>query len=151
MPWTRDRTVRWAALFGVLPDLLSMGIPFLMFAANGASGHGLRDFFHGLDGPTLIGYRLAHSLLTALLVSAVLRLARRPLFIPSLAWTLHLLMDALSHGLGKYQTTLFYPLTDWALDGIRWWMHPGLVLAYWAALPAIWTALHLVRDRKAEN
>lgn len=147
--WRRDASLWWAIVFGVLPDLASMGVPFVVLAVNGTPGPFLHDFFHGLDAGAIVIYRLFHSLLTALLVCAALWLARPRLFVASLAWPLHLLMDSVSHGLGKYQTTLFYPLSDWALDGIRWWMSPRFVMAYWCALPTIWTALHLARSRPA--
>ena len=47
-----------------------------------------------------------------------------------------------------FRTTLFYPLSDWGLDGIRWWEHPGIIAAYWAALPALWLGLWLWRRQE---
>jgi hypothetical protein len=134
-----DRTVWAAALFGVLPDALSMGLPFLLFWRGGLEGHFFRDF----GGEALIHYRYAHSLLVALAVSGLLYLLWRPFFLPSLAWPLHLVADALTHATtGKFHTTLLYPLSLWSVDGISWWRHPGLVAAYWLALPTFWLLLH---------
>ena len=133
-PWVSDWTVWCSALFGALPDAVSLGPPMLAFWLSGAPG----NFFRHLDGDALVPYRCTHSLIVALGVSGVLRLGCRPLFIPSLAWALHVFMDALTHGAGKFQTTVFYPLSTWGFDGIRWWEHPGLVQAYWIFLPAMW-------------
>ena len=49
--------------------------------------------------------------------------------------------DALTHGATTFRTTLFYPLSDWGFNGIRWWQHPEVVMAYWLLLPAIWFSL----------
>ncbi|HOW98582.1 MAG TPA: hypothetical protein P5567_00330 [Kiritimatiellia bacterium] len=143
-PWFRDWTAWAAMLFGILPDALSMGLPFLQFEHGDHVGHFFREF----DGAGLIHYRYAHSLLVALAVSGLLRLLRRPLFLPSLAWPLHLALDALTHASpGKFHTELFYPLSSWAFNGLSWWQHPGLVALYWLALPAAWLALCAWRAR----
>jgi hypothetical protein len=143
--WIADWTLWTAALFGILPDALSMGLPFLAFWQAGMPD----NFFHNFGGEDIVRYRYAHSLIIALAVSLALRLAWKPLFIPSLAWPLHVVMDAFTHGPGKFHTTLFYPLSDGGPNGIRWWEHPYLVLAYWLALPAIWLGLQIWRRRTA--
>ena len=139
--WYRDPTVWLAAFFGVLPDLVSMGPSFLSYWLGGMQGHYFRD----VDGSTLVRYRYMHSVIVALAFSGVLRVVWRTAWIPSLAWALHVLMDAATHSTGKFQTTLLYPFSTWGVDGIRWWMHPELILAYWLALPASWYALSLWR------
>jgi len=132
-----DWTVLCATLFGVLPDVVSMGAPFAAFFLTGAPG----NFFHNFDVHSLELYRFMHSLIVALAASGLLGLAWRPLFVPSLAWALHVCMDALTHGTGKFQTTLFYPLSSWGYDGIRWWEHLEMVLVYWLLLPIAWLCL----------
>lgn len=142
-PLLSDRTVGMAMLFGILPDVLSMGLPLLQFVAHGCHG----NFFHNLDGGDITVYRYTHSLIVALVVCGAFRFKAPGLFVASLAWPLHVAMDALTHGAGKFQTTVFYPFSAWALDGIRWWQHPGLVLGYWLALPAIWILLFAIRQK----
>jgi hypothetical protein len=143
-PWLTDWTVWCAVLFALLPDAVSMGMPFLAHWENGMEGH----FFRDIGDDAILRYRYMHSLLVALAVSGLLRLAWKPLFVPSLAWALHVIMDALTHGAGKYQTTVFYPLSTWAFEGIRWWQHPELVIGYWILLPVIWLALWMWRRRE---
>lgn len=142
--WTADWTVWCAALFGILPDVVSMGLPLLAFWQAGAQG----NFFRGLGGGDMVCYHCMHSLIVALAVSGLLRLAWKSLFIPSLAWPLHVVMDSVTHGTGKFATTLFYPLSMWSLDGIRWWQHPEVVVAYWLLLPVIWLGLRIWRRQK---
>jgi hypothetical protein len=139
-----DWTVWAAALFGILPDVVSMGPPLVAFAAGGMHG----NFFRDMPPESLALYHWTHSLIVALAVSGILRLAWKPLFIPSLAWPLHVLMDSWTHGAGKFLTPIFFPLSAWGINGLRWWQHPGVVLAYWLVLPAIWLGLWFWRKKE---
>ena len=143
--WYRDRTVWWAAAFGVLPDVLSMWVPFAVHAITGSPG----SFFHYFGGTWLVVYRGAHSLVIALAVSGTLLAWRRSLFVPSLAWTLHVLLDAISHGGSRFLTPLFYPFSSWAIEGIAWWRTPWFFATYWAVLAVIGLTLALRRRGKA--
>ena len=143
-PWLSDWTVWCSAAFGVLPDAVSLGPPIVAFLLGGGTG----NFFATVGGDSIVRYRWMHSLIVALAASGILRLAWKPLFVPSLAWALHVLADALTHASGKFQTTFFYPLSSWHFDGIRWWLHPGLMIAYWMLLPIIWFALSAWRRRR---
>lgn len=140
--WILDWTVWCSAAFALLPDGVSMGVPFFSYLAAGAPG----NFFHEFDG--LASYRAMHSLIVAFAVSGILRLAWKPLFIPSLAWPLHVAFDALTHGAGKWQTTVFYPISTWGYDSIRWWHEPEIVTGYWVLLPVIWLGLWAWRRAK---
>ena len=141
--WFADSTVWWAVGFGLLPDALSMGCPLLFFWLDGSAG----NFFHEMDGDAMVSYRYAHSMISALLFSGLIFLSVRRLFIPSLAWPLHLLMDMFTHGEGKYRTTLIYPVSDWGFDGISWWRHPWLTGLIWLMLPVVWLCLRLARKK----
>ena len=133
----REPTVWWAAFFGLLPDMASMWIPFIVHAISGAPG----NFFHYFDGHWLVVYRLFHSLVMSLGVAAIVWVWRRPFFAATLAWPLHVVMDSVSHSAGKFQTLLFYPFSEWGINGIAWWRHPDFVLGYWLALAATWLTL----------
>ena len=60
----------------------------LFFWANGMQGH----FFRDMGDDAILRYRYTHSLIVALAASGILRLVWMPLFIPSLAWALHVVM-----------------------------------------------------------
>lgn len=143
----RDWTL-WAAVgFGVLPDVISMGVPFLNWLMAGA-GDNVGYFFRDFDGSGLIVYRYMHSLLIAGGCSALLFCFQRKLFVPSLAWIVHIITDALTHGLGKFKTTLFYPLTDWAIDGWPWWKSGWVTASYWLVLLITWLVLAAIRHNQ---
>jgi hypothetical protein len=133
----------WAAVaFSILPDMASIGLSFGQMLM-----HGDAPSFHDLPPYVFVLYRLTHSVIVAGLCVILLRAVARPLFVPALAWPVHILMDSVLHGDGRWQTPVFFPLSDWHLPGINWWEHPRVVLFYWALLPAIWLAIRLWRRR----
>ena len=139
--WFRDRTLWWSLVFGVLPDGVSMWIPFTAYTIAGVE----RNYFLHYGGGWLTVYRAVHNLIVPLTVSAILFVLRRRLFVPSLAWTIHVVMDAVSHGAGKYQTLLFYPFSSWGIEGISWWRAPWFFAGYWLVLLAIWILIAVWR------
>lgn len=144
--WTRDWTV-WAGLgFGVLPDLVSPGVPFLCMLLAGEP-----PSFSTVPPAVFQLYHFSHSLLTAAAALLLLRLLARPLVVPALAWPLHIVADAISHGPGHWQTLLFHPLWDWRFDGIDWWRHPGVMLSYWMLLPLLWAAVAWQRRSRGQR
>jgi len=147
IPWYRDPSVGWALLFGLLPDIVSMWIPFALHYGAGTS----ENFFVHYGGNWLEVYRWMHSLVPALMAAGLIRLLYKPLFIPSLAWVVHILCDAVSHGEGKFQTTLFYPFSSWGIRGIPFWRHPEFILGYWAVLAGMITGIIVWRYRKRQR
>jgi len=139
--WSTDWTVWLAVLFSILPDAVSLGPPLLYHWLADLPG----NFFAELGASTLLRYRYLHSLLVALAAAGLLRVLWKPLFVPALAWALHIALDALTHGGGRFQTPLFYPLSTWGVEGLRWWEHPLLVLGYWLVPPIVWLALWIWR------
>lgn len=132
-----DRQSAMAAVaFGLLPDIVSMGPAFLGHIVMPAGEH----FFAAYGGRGLVVYRLTHSLIVSLGCAGLVWLFRRPLFLPSLAWPLHVICDMFTHSASKFRTTIFYPLSSWGFDGPRWWEHPEVVAAYWGILGFLWLA-----------
>lgn len=136
-----DWTFWYAGAFGIMPDIISMGVPFVLFWLNGTPGH----FFGNFDENGITLYRYMHSMIIAAVVVLILRLIYKPLFVPSLAWPVHVLLDSLTHNLGKFRTTLFYPITDWAFEGMAWWRYNEVVMAYWIILPIMWSGIVIWR------
>jgi len=80
-PVITDWTAWTAALFGILPDIISMGPSFVAFWQGGMEG----NFFRDLPDSAIVYYHYTHSLIVALAVSGVLWLVWKPLFVCSLA------------------------------------------------------------------
>jgi len=111
-----DWTMFAAAGFSILPDLVSVGIYFLNLIFNSQT-----PSFHHLPTYVFNLYNATHSLLIAGLVSLILLKAWKPLFVPSLAWGFHIILDIFTHGLGRFQTPFLWPLSDYAFAGLNWW------------------------------
>ncbi len=144
--WYRDWTVWAAVFFGILPDLVAFGPHALAYGLNGGGGQAV--YWRSIQADTMVRYYWMHSLVLSLSVASLLRWRRKAWFVPSLAWSVHIIMDALTHGSGRFQTTIFYPFTTWGLDSIRWWEHPRLIQVYWLFLPACWAWLAWQRRRR---
>ena len=138
-----DWTVWASAAFGAMPDLTSIGLFFAQMLFRGTA-----PSFHDIPPYVFTLYHCSHSLVVAGLVLLLLRQFARPVVIPALAWPLHILMDSVSHGDGRWQTLMLYPLSDGHLHGVNWWQHPGVILLYWGVLPVVWLAIHLWRRRQ---
>lgn len=141
--WFSDGTVWAAALFGIVPDVISMWPALAIYIWDGMPG----NYFAGVGGTTLILYHYMHSLVIALPVCALMYWWKKPYFVSSLAWPLHVMMDAATHGTGKFQTQPLYPLLDWKIPGINWWEVPAVFIGYWTVLPVIWVGLWAWRRR----
>lgn len=135
--WISDWTV-WAALiFAVLPDLLSIGVEMVSALVNG------RLFAYSrVPDYVLILYQLTHNLLLACALCCLFRLLWKPLFLPALAWPLHILMDLFTHGQGRWNTAPLFPLSNFTISGINWWSHPWVVAVYWSVLVLLWVGIH---------
>ena len=139
-PTISDWTV-WAAVgFGVLPDMSSIGAYFTQMLIRGDS-----PSFHSLPSSVYVLYHCTHSLMIASVFLLVLGLLMRPLIVPALAWPLHIVMDSFSHGDGRWQTLMLYPVSNWHIHGINWWQHPGFIMLYWGILPVLWGAIYFWR------
>lgn len=135
--WYADRTVWGSVFFGLLPDIVSMWIPFFFFLISGSRD----NFFHLYDGKWLEIYRLVHSLVLALGFCLLMLVLFRKRGIVSLAWPVHVVCDAVSHDGGKFRTMLLYPFSEWSIHGVAFWRHGWFVLSYWALIVAMFLVL----------
>ena len=140
-----DITLWQAVFFSLLPDMVSMGAPFLVFLF----GDRQANFFHEFTDRNIVLYRYMHSLVTSLVAAGLIALIRRSWAVPALAWSVHVLCDSITHNAGKFRTTLFYPFTDWGFDGFAFWMDSRVLLVYWAILPIVWILLRLFRRKSS--
>jgi len=135
--WFKDASVWWSVLFGLIPDMISMWLPFALFWLSDAQG----NFFRWFGGGWLEVYRSSHSMLTALLVSVILFFIWRKRFICSLAWAVHIACDAITHDSGKFRTMPLYPLTEWSVAGFPFWRNVWVVPTYWGVWLSLWLVI----------
>lgn len=91
---------------------------------------------------------VTHSLVIAAAVTLVAWRAR-PRWLPLLAgWWLHIVMDIPTHSSDYYAVPVFYPLSDWAVNGVAW-TTPWVMALNCAALAVVFIALFVSRPRRA--
>lgn len=131
------RRSRWQAfLVGAMPDLLSFGVLFLIRLADGTLAPG-KPALDTIPTWTFIVYDVTHSWLVAgTVIALVWRWSRCAGFV-LLAWPVHILLDVPFHSADFFPTKMFWPLTDFHIDGIPWsspWIWfpnlAGLVVLY---------------------
>jgi hypothetical protein len=133
---TSDWTL-WAALFfGVFPDLASLGIHFALdlFNGNGMRWHAIPDFIFLL-------YDVTHSLVGMTVCIGLLVAWKRALWLPALAWPVHVLTDVPTHGSGHFMTPILWPFSDRMFDGWSWWLIPNIFYGGWMLAFALWVAV----------
>jgi hypothetical protein len=126
-------SVGWAAWWGAFPDVLAFG-------PSVAVGLWLRLAEAPHAGHVHLGlplYPAGHSLLVFLAAFGLVSLlARRPV-LSMLGWLLHIVIDIPTHSLSYYATRFLWPLSDFRIDGIAWWV-PWFWVATYVALAAVY-------------
>ena len=136
MDWTF-----WAAfLFGLLPDLTSLG-PYILPTVVSDT----RLTIGGIPEWVFFLYSVTHSLLGMGVILGVLIWLYRPLWLPALAWPLHVGMDLFTHGEGVFLTPIAWPFSDWNFVGWSWWIHPSIFYGSWILAAVLWIAVGLMR------
>lgn len=109
-----------AAIFGVVPDLLSFGVLFVMNTFTGKSW---------LKGPPNISeipsyvtksYNFTHSLVIFLIIFLMIYLITKKFYIFLLGWPLHILLDIPSHTNKFFPTPFLFPISAYTFNGISW-------------------------------
>ena len=125
--------VWWAALVGVLPDIISIGYGFIRFRRKYMET--LREFSRSdtLDNSYMRVYYLAHSLVPITVITIIIALVRPIWTIVAIPYYLHIIMDVPTHH-GIWATRIFYPFSDFHFQGANWWHHRWVNVANWGAL-----------------
>lgn len=112
-----------AFFFGIMPDLFSFGILFVLTALSLVSGP---DFGNGRPDaahvPAYIStlYNITHSLIIAGVVIAVVRFIRGSFMLELFAWPLHILVDIPTHSSTFFPTPFLWPVSDFTINGMSW-------------------------------
>lgn len=135
-----------AAVFAMLPDLAGI-IPYFSIkfieAAKNPDGGVIKTFMHLVQNNRFVtridttAYRATHSLFTAAAI-AVLTYAffRDQWVLLSVSYLSHILIDIPTHD-EDFATRIFFPVSDFHMQGANWTTHPKLFLFFWAVLGII--------------
>ena len=152
----RKLNVRWAAFWGVAPDVFSFGFAFAWLFLRWATGQSEQFFPHdpahpelqfGTGDPsnatiplgqlTAILYQFTHSAVIFFAVFGVIvlfRLRSRRIPWEMAGWLFHILIDIPTHSYRFYPTPALWPLSEWRFDGFSWGTPWFLITDYLAIL-----------------
>ncbi len=127
----------WLAfLFGVLPDLLSFGIlsaAAILGLSNGPDWQNGPPAAESIPAYVHILYNYTHSLVIFAVVFGLIWAIRRKAYLPLLAWGLHIALDIFTHSSDFFPTPLFWPLSDFHINGTPW-SNPWIFFPNWIAI-----------------
>ena len=145
------RAVVLTATLAVLPDLFQW-VPLIAWWIFGdASLAALRAYGVPVPGhepglPPLVGrlahhlHCIAHSAIVAGVVTIMLWMITRTLWIPLLGWWSHIVIDVFTHSADYYPVQVFYPITERGFDGLAW-NTPWFLAINYVALATVWWLL----------
>lgn len=108
-----------AILFGAMPDLISFGAYMVLQIAQG-TWHPGPPPLNALPAWLFTSYAFGHSFVISLSAVGLVALWRKPIAFAMLAWPFHIVLDFPFHSLKYFATPIFWPLSDFKLDGIPW-------------------------------
>jgi len=108
-----------ALFFGVFPDLFSFGL-WLPFYYRTYGFHWGPPPMERIPEWLLAVYPVSHSLVVAGVAVAAVSFWRKEVAFAMLGWVFHILLDAPFHTADYFPTPIFWPVSDWMLDGIAW-------------------------------
>jgi len=138
-----------AAFFGMFPDIVSFIIPsfifFIIILFQG--GFNLANLGTTIQAPSYSSiiemlYNISHSLIIFSLVFLIVWLIfRKPIWI-MFGWLLHILIDIPTHLLEHFPTPMFWPISNFKINGLIYWRNPWfmiidialLMVVYWIIL-----------------
>lgn len=110
----------WLALFfGAMPDLFSFGILFIKRIYLG-------EFIPGpppidtIPQWVFINYKISHSFISAFIAIGIVWYFRKDIALAMLGWPFHILLDFPFHEMAYFPTKIFWPISNFVVDGISW-------------------------------
>jgi hypothetical protein len=125
-----DWTVPYAALFGVLPDLMSFSYVVFKHIFNGGT---VKPPLESIPAWVYTAYNMTHSLIIVTALIILLFLVNRWLGISACPWLWHVICDIPTHSKAYFPTPFLYPLSDFTVDGVSF-MRPSIFISYWSFL-----------------
>ncbi len=108
-----------ALFFGAMPDLISFGAFMLMNMMDGAMHIG-KPALESLPAWLFTNYSIGHSFVICLPIIGLVALWRKGIAFAMLAWPFHIVLDFPFHTKAYFATPIFWPLSDFSIDGIAW-------------------------------
>lgn len=108
-----------AIFFGAMPDLISFGALMAMNLIDGTMQFG-KPALASLPPWLYSNYAIGHSFLISLPIIGLVALWQKGIAFAMLAWPFHIVLDFPFHTKAYFATPIFWPLSDFRMDGISW-------------------------------
>ena len=121
-----------------MPDLVSFGYFVPRMYLNGThkqfrkakTEKEIAKLNHLFPSWVMVLYNATHSLVVFSFVFSVVWLVMGWFPYPLLGWLVHILVDIPTHRKAFFPTKIFYPFSDWCVDGIYWGRAWFMILNY---------------------
>ena len=145
----KKKYVWMATLFGVLPDILSFGILFIINLVNGNFHRG-PPALSMLPKWLFVSYNLTHSIVLFAVVLLVVFLITKNWYWPLMAWAIHIIIDIPTHSTRFFPTPFLWPLSNYVFNGISW-ATPWFMLLNYGSLMAVFILIAHNRAKKKKT
>ena len=147
----RRKKERWlAALFGVMPDLLSFGPHFLLSLFAESWGFGGRTALANIPGYIFLLYNITHSFVVFLVVFLLMYVFARKVYWPLAGWGLHIAIDIPTHSKAFFATPFLWPVSGFTVEGVSWGT-PWFLMVNYAALVVVYSYLFYAYYKGKKN
>lgn len=151
---TNKKSNFWLAfVFGILPDLLAFGLPFILMFISPLSGgastisSGKPEFINNTPSYVYSLYNVGHSLIVVAIIFGIIWFIRRKPFLPMIAWPLHIILDIFTHGKEFFPTPFLWPISDYKFDGVSW-ISPYIIIPDLISLIVVYIIIFIYKKRK---
>ena len=131
----------WATIFGILPDILSFGILFMVNLVNGNLRRGPPPL-STLPKWLFTTYNLTHSLVLFVAVFFTIFLITKNWYWPLMAWAIHIIIDIPTHSFRFFPTPFLWPISDYVFNGISW-ATPWFMLLNYGSLITVFVLIYV--------
>jgi membrane-bound metal-dependent hydrolase YbcI (DUF457 family) len=95
-------------------------------------------------------YSISHSLIIFAIVFLLIWLIfRKPIYL-LFGWLLHILIDIPTHLIGHFATPMFWPLSNFKINGLIYWREPAFMIADIVLLIIVY-AIILNKEKKRKK
>ncbi|MDM8558445.1 hypothetical protein [Candidatus Parabeggiatoa sp. HSG14] len=110
----------WLAIFfGAFPDLVSFGLFVIFRIIDGTFVFGPPPLA-SIPSWVFFSYNFTHSFITAFTIIVIIGLWKKNIAYAMLGWPFHICLDFPFHSIQYFPTKLFWPFSDFAINGIPW-------------------------------
>lgn len=109
-----------AIFFGAFPDLISLGAYMVIKIINTGTLERGAPAIAAIPDWVFTHYAFGHSFVTSITCVSLVALFNKRIAFAMLAWPFHIVLDFPFHSLDYFPTPIFWPISDFKVDGISW-------------------------------